>query len=142
MESQYSKLTIDITKKLTKNEKKDYGIYITPNTIITRLYDSVIKNIEEKELYAALDKVNIGDLSRLYFVLNNKGNGLTLCSSDGQLASKIALLNDYLEKSNANYSKQISMGTIEKLSFRQDTNEQYNHIRLKNANSKSLILKE
>jgi adenine-specific DNA-methyltransferase len=50
MESQYSKLTIDITKKLTKNEKKDYGIYITPNTIITRLYDSVIKNIEEKEL--------------------------------------------------------------------------------------------
>jgi hypothetical protein len=99
-------------------------------------------NIEEKELYAALDKVNIGDLSRLYFVLNNKGNGLTLCSSDGQLESKIALLNDYLEKSNSNYSKQITMGTIEKLSFRQDTNEQYNHIRLKNANSKRLILKE
>ena len=99
-------------------------------------------NIEEKELYAALDKLNIGDLSRLYFVLNNKGNGLTLCSSDGQLESKIALLNDYLEKSNSNYSKQITMGTIEKLSFRQDTNEQFNHIRLKNANSKRLILKE
>jgi methylase of polypeptide subunit release factors len=41
MESEYSQLTIDITKKLTKKEKKDNGIFVTPRTIIARLFDEI-----------------------------------------------------------------------------------------------------
>lgn len=41
MESEYSKLTIDITKKLSKKEKKDNGIFITPKTIIKKLFERI-----------------------------------------------------------------------------------------------------
>jgi adenine-specific DNA-methyltransferase len=41
MESEYSKLTIDITKKLSKKEKKDNGIFITPRTIIKKLFERI-----------------------------------------------------------------------------------------------------
>jgi len=42
---QFSHLTIEITKKLTKNEKKMFGIFITPKVIIDRLNKSVIKHL-------------------------------------------------------------------------------------------------
>lgn len=41
MESEYSKLTIDITNKLSKKEKKDNGIFITPKTIIKKLFERI-----------------------------------------------------------------------------------------------------
>ena len=41
MESEYSKLTIEITKKLSKKEKKDNGIFITPRTIIKKLFERI-----------------------------------------------------------------------------------------------------
>lgn len=41
MESEYSKITIDITKKLSKTEKKNGGIFITPRTIIEKLLREV-----------------------------------------------------------------------------------------------------
>jgi hypothetical protein len=38
---QFSDITIEVTKILTKQEKKDYGIFITPYIIIQKLIDSV-----------------------------------------------------------------------------------------------------
>jgi len=40
---QYSQFSIDITHELTKDEKKTYGIFITPNVIIKKLFDIIIK---------------------------------------------------------------------------------------------------
>ena len=36
LNSQYSQLTLDITKKLSKDDKKNGGIFITPNIIISK----------------------------------------------------------------------------------------------------------
>jgi adenine-specific DNA-methyltransferase len=44
MENEYSKLTIDITNKLSKKEKKDNGIFITPRTIIEKLFAEIRKH--------------------------------------------------------------------------------------------------
>jgi len=41
MSSEFSKLTIEITSQLSKSIKKEQGIFITPKTIITKLYDKV-----------------------------------------------------------------------------------------------------
>ena len=38
---QFSKLTVEITRSLKKEEKKNYGIFITPRTIYCSLYSSV-----------------------------------------------------------------------------------------------------
>ena len=40
---QYSELTLKVTNKLSKNEKKEFGIFITPKSIIKELFDSVSK---------------------------------------------------------------------------------------------------
>lgn len=45
MNAEYSKLTIDITNKLSKQEKKDNGIFITPRTIIEKLFAEIKKHI-------------------------------------------------------------------------------------------------
>jgi hypothetical protein len=39
---QYSDLTISLTKNLTKSEKKEYGIFITPKVIIEKLVSSLL----------------------------------------------------------------------------------------------------
>ena len=39
--SQFSELTINITKSLTKEEKKNYGIFISPHSIISSLFSAV-----------------------------------------------------------------------------------------------------
>ena len=46
---QFSSLTIEITKKLTKTEKKNFGIYITPKSIIERLHKSVFHHLGENK---------------------------------------------------------------------------------------------
>ena len=38
---QYSQLSISVTQSLSKNEKKDYGIFITPRVIIEKLFESL-----------------------------------------------------------------------------------------------------
>jgi hypothetical protein len=38
---QFSELTLEITKKLSKLEKKNFGVFITPKSIITKLHNSV-----------------------------------------------------------------------------------------------------
>jgi len=43
--SQFSELTIEITKNLTKEEKKNHGIFITPKSIISSLYSVVLKHL-------------------------------------------------------------------------------------------------
>lgn len=40
--SQFSELTLNLTKSLSKEEKKAYGIYISPRSIISSLYQSII----------------------------------------------------------------------------------------------------
>ena len=40
--SQFSELTLTITKQLTKAEKKDYGIFISPNSIISALFSTIL----------------------------------------------------------------------------------------------------
>lgn len=45
MNSQYSELTFNITKKLTKSVKKEYGIFITPQSIITDFCQSIFQKI-------------------------------------------------------------------------------------------------
>jgi hypothetical protein len=47
---QYSQLSIDITEKLTKNEKKEYGIFISPKTIIDKLFETIQKYVTEHNL--------------------------------------------------------------------------------------------
>lgn len=44
----FSKLSLDITKSLTKTEKKTFGIYITPNSIITKLHTSILEQLGEE----------------------------------------------------------------------------------------------
>ena len=43
MTDQYSELTLTVTNKLSKNEKKEFGIFITPKSIIKELSHSVSK---------------------------------------------------------------------------------------------------
>jgi hypothetical protein len=47
---QYSQLSIDVTRELSKNEKKENGIFITPKIIITKLFDVIIKYASENEI--------------------------------------------------------------------------------------------
>ena len=47
---QYSQLTIDVTNKLSKKEKKDFGIFISPNIIIEKLVNSIIKYSSENNI--------------------------------------------------------------------------------------------
>ena len=49
---QYSQLSIDITQQLSKDEKKEYGIFITPRIIVQKLVDSVLK-------YSSQNGINI-----------------------------------------------------------------------------------
>ena len=35
----YSQLSIDVTRELSKDEKKEYGIFISPKIIIKKLFD-------------------------------------------------------------------------------------------------------
>jgi hypothetical protein len=43
LNEQYSQFSIDITRELSKDEKKEYGIFITPQIILKKLVDSIIK---------------------------------------------------------------------------------------------------
>lgn len=47
---QYSQFSIDITLELSKDEKKEYGIFITPQIIIKKLFDSIIKYVSENRI--------------------------------------------------------------------------------------------
>ena len=47
LNEQYSQFSIDITHQLSKDEKKEYGIFITPQIIIKKLFDSIIKYTSE-----------------------------------------------------------------------------------------------
>jgi hypothetical protein len=42
LNKQYSELTLTLTKQLSKAEKKEYGIFITPRSIIKELYQSIM----------------------------------------------------------------------------------------------------
>ena len=42
LNNQYSELTLTLTKQLSKAEKKEYGIFITPRSIIKQLYQSIM----------------------------------------------------------------------------------------------------
>jgi hypothetical protein len=43
----YSELTIKITKQLSKQEKKEFGIFITPHTIIEKLTTHVLSHLDK-----------------------------------------------------------------------------------------------
>ena len=47
LKEQYSQFSIDITRELSKDEKKEFGIFITPQIIIKKLFDSIIKYTSE-----------------------------------------------------------------------------------------------
>ena len=42
--NKYSQLSISLTQKLTKEEKKENGIYFTPSTIIRKILDTIFEN--------------------------------------------------------------------------------------------------
>jgi tRNA1(Val) A37 N6-methylase TrmN6 len=42
---QFSELTLTVTKNITKEEKKKYGIFITPKTIISSLFSSILSHL-------------------------------------------------------------------------------------------------
>jgi len=46
---QFSPLTLEITKKLTKTEKKDFGIFITPPSIIDKINKSILQHLGENK---------------------------------------------------------------------------------------------
>jgi tRNA1(Val) A37 N6-methylase TrmN6 len=43
---QFSELTLKVTKDLTKDEKKKYGIFMSPNDIILSLYSTILSHLE------------------------------------------------------------------------------------------------
>ena len=47
---QYSELSLEITKLLPKNVKKEQGIYITPHVIIDKLIKSTLQYASEHKL--------------------------------------------------------------------------------------------
>jgi methylase of polypeptide subunit release factors len=47
LNEQYSQFSIDITRELSKDEKKEYGIFITPQIILKKLVDSITKYASE-----------------------------------------------------------------------------------------------
>ena len=47
---QFSALTIALTKSLSKDDKKDFGIFITPHTIVIKLVNNIKHYAKEKEL--------------------------------------------------------------------------------------------
>ena len=52
---QFSNLTLTITKNLSKTEKKTFGIFITPKSIVTLLYNAVINHMENVKI--SLNKI-------------------------------------------------------------------------------------
>jgi hypothetical protein len=48
--NQYSDLSLTVTKEITKEEKKEYGIFITPKDIIEKLTDTVMKIANENSI--------------------------------------------------------------------------------------------
>lgn len=50
LNEQYSQFSIDITRELSKDEKKEFGIFITPQIILKKLFDSIIKYASENEI--------------------------------------------------------------------------------------------
>jgi len=49
MNAEYSRLTIEITDKLSKQEKKNNGIFITPRTIIEKLFTEIKKHVSNPQ---------------------------------------------------------------------------------------------
>jgi adenine-specific DNA-methyltransferase len=47
---QYSQLSISVTQSLTKDEKKDGGIFITPRVIIEKLFESIQKYTSQNNI--------------------------------------------------------------------------------------------
>ena len=50
MSDQYSKLTIDVTKSLSKQEKKQFGIFISPKVIIEKLVNCIKNYITDNNI--------------------------------------------------------------------------------------------
>ena len=50
LNTQYSQLTLEITKQISKEEKKNGGIFITPNVIISKLFECIEKHITENNM--------------------------------------------------------------------------------------------
>ena len=50
LNEQYSQFSIDITRQINRDEKKEYDIFITPKIIITKLFDAIIKYTSENGL--------------------------------------------------------------------------------------------
>lgn len=44
--NQFSELTFKVTKSLSKQEKKEYGIFISPNSIINRLFTIILNHLD------------------------------------------------------------------------------------------------
>ena len=55
MNVQYSELTLNITKALSKAEKKEFGIFITPRIIIEQLITNVLKHIAVNNITKILE---------------------------------------------------------------------------------------
>lgn len=49
MNAEYSRLTIEITDKLSKQDKKNNGIFITPRTIIEKLFTEIKKHVSNPQ---------------------------------------------------------------------------------------------
>jgi adenine-specific DNA-methyltransferase len=49
MNAEYSRQTIEITDKLSKQEKKNNGIFITPRTIIEKLFAEIKKHVSKPQ---------------------------------------------------------------------------------------------
>lgn len=48
MNSQFSELSINVTKKLTKKEKQDYGFFVTPKVILEKLFACIQQHLTTK----------------------------------------------------------------------------------------------
>jgi len=67
--NEYSQLSIDITSSLSKAEKKQFGIFITPKTIIEKLFQCVIEySIENNIIIQKILEPSCGTCEMIHYM--------------------------------------------------------------------------
>jgi len=76
--TQFSPLTIEITNLLSKNDKKNQGIFITPRTIIEKLVQEVTTYTEQKQLQIQQILEPSCGTCEIVSILNNSFNNTSI----------------------------------------------------------------
>jgi adenine-specific DNA-methyltransferase len=112
---QFSELTIEITKKISKEEKKNFGIFITPKIIILKLFTSLIEYINSSNInIKRILEPSCGSCEIIYH-LDKLFNNVEIfgvefnekifhCIKDLKFENNVKLINnDFIKYTDSNY---------------------------------------